>query len=69
MISRVADNCFWLGRYLERAESAARVLTVTSNLALDAELTAEQCWLPVIIVSGEEAHFTEKHGIPPRAVL
>ena len=46
VISRVADHCFWFGRYLERAESTARVLAVTGNLALDAELTPEQCWLP-----------------------
>ena len=26
MISRVADHCFWFGRYLERAESTARML-------------------------------------------
>lgn len=62
MISRVADHCFWLGRYLERAESTARVLTATRHLALDAELTSRQCWLPVIIVAGEEARFVELHG-------
>jgi uncharacterized alpha-E superfamily protein len=62
VISRVADHCFWFGRYLERAESAARLLLVTGNLSLDAELTAEQCWLPVVIVSGEREHFFEKHG-------
>lgn len=62
MISRVADHCFWFGRYLERAESAARLLHVTGNLSLDAELTAEQCWLPVVIVSGEKDHFFARHG-------
>ena len=62
MISRVADHCFWFGRYLERAESTARVLQVTNNLALDTELTQEQCWLPVIIVAGEEARFLAVHG-------
>ena len=62
MISRVADHCFWFGRYLERAESTARVLQVTSSLALDSELTQEQCWLPVIIVAGEEARFLTEHG-------
>jgi uncharacterized alpha-E superfamily protein len=61
VISRVADHCFWFGRYLERAESAARLLAVTQNLSLDAELTPEQCWLPVIIVSGEKEHFLAKH--------
>jgi uncharacterized alpha-E superfamily protein len=62
VISRVADHCFWLGRYLDRAESTARVLSVTGHLSLDAELTPEQCWLPVIIVSGEREHFFQKHG-------
>ena len=61
MISRVADHCFWFGRYLERTESTARVLAVTSNLALDGELTPEQCWLPVVIVSGEREHFLARH--------
>ncbi|MEZ0311544.1 MAG: alpha-E domain-containing protein [Myxococcota bacterium] len=62
MISRVADHCFWLGRYLERAESTARVLSVTRQLSLDAELPAAQCWRPVLIVSGEEEGFLETLG-------
>jgi uncharacterized alpha-E superfamily protein len=62
MISRVADHCFWLGRYLERTESTARVLAVTRNLSLDAALQPRQCWLPVVIVAGEEAAFARRHG-------
>ncbi len=59
MISRVADHCFWFGRYVERAESTARLLAATHSLALDAEIDAHHCWRPVIVVSGEEAHFKE----------
>lgn len=62
IISRVADHCFWFGRYLERAESTARVLAVTQSLALDAELPPLQCWLPVLIVAGERATFESKYG-------
>jgi uncharacterized alpha-E superfamily protein len=62
MISRVADHCFWLGRYLERAESTARVLQVTSALALDGELSPVQCWQPVVITAGEQQRFTELLG-------
>lgn len=62
MISRVADCCFWLGRYLERAESTARLLQVTASLALDGDLTPRQCWHPVIITAGEEAALVAKHG-------
>jgi uncharacterized alpha-E superfamily protein len=62
MISRVADHCFWLGRYLERAEHTARVLHVTTALALDAELSPREVWGPIIIVFGERGAFGERHG-------
>ena len=62
MISRVADNLFWLGRYIERAESSARVLLVTRNLALDGELQARQCWQPAVVVCGESERFLERFG-------
>jgi uncharacterized alpha-E superfamily protein len=60
MISRVADHCFWFGRYVERAEASARMLAASVSLALDAELPAAQVWRPVIVVSGEEDEFREK---------
>lgn len=33
MLARLAGNCFWLGRYLERAENVARTLGVAERLA------------------------------------
>jgi uncharacterized alpha-E superfamily protein len=62
MIARVAEHCFWLGRYLERAESTARVLQVTGTLALDAGLPPEQCWTPILAVFGERPRFLERLG-------
>jgi uncharacterized alpha-E superfamily protein len=62
VIARVADHCFWLGRYIERAESTARVLQVTGALALDAELPPVRCWHPVLIVAGQEGDFVARHG-------
>jgi uncharacterized alpha-E superfamily protein len=62
VIARVADHCFWLGRYVERAESTARVLQVTGALALDGELPAQRCWEPVVIVAGQEADFVARFG-------
>jgi len=62
MISRVADHCFWFGRYIERTESTARVLAVTRALALDGELTPRQAWAPVVIVSGQDAEFQAAFG-------
>ncbi len=57
MISRVADHCFWFGRYVERAEATARMLSASTSIALDAELPAAQVWRPVVVVSGEEDAF------------
>ena len=60
MIARVADSCFWLGRYLERSEATARLLYVTRNLSMDAEMEPRQCWLPVIIVNGQEPAYLKR---------
>jgi uncharacterized alpha-E superfamily protein len=35
MLSRVADNLYWMSRYLERAEHNARLVDVNLNLSLD----------------------------------
>ena len=60
MISRVADHCFWFGRYIERAEAAARMLAASLSLAIDAELPAHLVWQPVLVVSGEEPRFAAR---------
>jgi uncharacterized alpha-E superfamily protein len=60
MISRVADHCFWFGRYIERAEATSRMLAASVSLALDAELPSSQVWRPVIVVSGEESRFASR---------
>ncbi|MBF0283785.1 MAG: alpha-E domain-containing protein [Magnetococcales bacterium] len=41
MLSRVAENIYWMGRYMERAENTARLINVTTNLLLDMPR-----WLP-----------------------
>jgi uncharacterized alpha-E superfamily protein len=62
VISRVADYCFWFGRYLDRAESSARLLQATRSLVSDADVPVTHCWQPLVIVSGEERAFIERHG-------
>jgi uncharacterized alpha-E superfamily protein len=63
MISRVADHCFWFGRYLERAESSSRLLQATRALVFDADIPVTQCWAPLVIVSGERDPFVDRHGV------
>lgn len=52
MISRVAEHCYWMSRYLERAENTARVLEVNQSLLLDFDVPLEQQWRPLLIISG-----------------
>ena len=52
MISRVAEHCFWMARYLERAENTARILEVNHTLLLDFHVPVEQQWRPILIISG-----------------
>ncbi len=61
MISRVAENCFWLGRYLERADNTARLLRVNRSFVLDVRLPPSQRWHPDIVVSGEQERFPTLH--------
>jgi len=62
VISRVADHCFWFGRYLDRAESSARLLQATRTLVFDADMPVTHFWQPLIIVAGEEEPFCKKYG-------
>jgi len=52
MLSRVADSCFWLSRYMERAESNARILDVNIQLVLDFEdqnsTDSNRQWQPIL---------------------
>jgi len=61
MISRVAENCFWLSRYVERIETYARLLDVTVGLSLDGSMSEAEQWRPLIVVCGEEKPFLAKH--------
>lgn len=60
MISRVAESCFWLNRYVERVETLARILDVNLSFQLDVNLPAAERWRPLVVVTGQEKHFLEE---------
>lgn len=62
LLSRVADSLYWLGRYMERAESVARFIGVNLNLQLDLPLDPAQQWQPLVDTSGDTKTFKEKYG-------
>lgn len=70
LLSRVASDIYWLGRYVERAENIARLLDVNYHLTLDFPEEREEKWGPLIFISGDEELFKERYGeISESAVL
>ncbi len=52
MLSRVAENLYWLGRYMERAENSGRIINVNGNLLLDLPKGIAPGWQPLIEITG-----------------
>ncbi|MDE0854504.1 MAG: alpha-E domain-containing protein [Nevskia sp.] len=57
MLSRVADNLYWFGRYLQRAENTARLINVNAILMLDLPRRMTLGWGPLIEIVGADATF------------
>ena len=59
LIARHAESTLWLARYMERIESAARLLDVTNTFARDADDTRN--WLSILRINGDLEAFYAKH--------
>jgi len=62
MLSRVAENMYWMARYIERAEDTARLVTVNANLLLDLPRGIAPGWRPMIDICGANAEFEQRFG-------
>ena len=61
MLSRVAENLYWMARYLERAEATARLVTTSTHLALDLPRNFPIGWEPLIAILGSREEFYERN--------
>ena len=66
MLSRTAENLFWIARYIERAETMARLLEVGARIALmpSAGHGYRSEWESLLQASGTAAGFAAKYGDP-----
>lgn len=62
MLSRVAENIYWMARYIERAENTARLIGVSANLLLDLPRGTAPGWEPLIWITGSDDLFRERYG-------
>jgi uncharacterized alpha-E superfamily protein len=53
IISRVAESCFWMNRYVERVEVLARMLGVNLGFQLDVGLDEADGWKALVEVTGQ----------------
>ncbi len=61
MLSRVAENLYWMARYLERAEDTARLIRVTRHLMLDFPGATTLSWSSLINIAGADTLFAEHY--------
>ena len=52
MLSRTAENLYWLGRYVERAESTARLIEMGRRMVMLPSAMDNDEWRSVILASG-----------------
>lgn len=61
MTARSAEQCYWMFRYLERAESTARMLSVTYLQSLEDRYFLRKVKHPLLFILDEEMNFSEKY--------
>src|ERR1700682_6773039 len=67
MLSRIAENLYWIGRYIERAENTASLIDVNYHANVEAPvvpgvkgIVTEQ-WAPLLALTGDEGAFREHY--------
>jgi len=61
MLSRHAASAFWIGRYIERAESTARMIDVHYHFGLESPLVGEALrWSSILAISGQADAFERR---------
>ena len=64
MLSRVAENLYWMARYIERAENTARMVNVNGLLQLDLPARARTGWGPLIAITDSASLFRKLYRTP-----
>lgn len=61
MLSRVAENIYWMARCIERSENTARLIMVNTNLLLDLPKGLQPGWQPIVEILGSHEDFLEQN--------
>lgn len=61
MLSRVAEDLYWFGRYIQRAENTARLVATHSDLVLDLPRKLDVGWSTLVEILGVGPLFLEHY--------
>ena len=61
LLARTANDLYWLGRHLERAEGLARICAEHTNLLVDLPTDVESDWTTLLAVTGTVATFADRY--------
>lgn len=59
MLARLAQNFYWLGRYIERAENVSRMVETSLNIAYDYPNDIEYNWEQLVSIVGSDDLFQQ----------
>lgn len=61
LLSSLAECVYWFGRYIERAESTARMILVNDSLLLDIPAHCNPGWAPIVQITGSSSTFFRRY--------
>lgn len=61
MLSRVAERMYWIGRYMERAENMARLISANTRIALDSPREVSAPWRAMVQILGLDQDFNDRY--------
>ena len=67
MLSRVAENVYWMNRQIERAENVARAVETALDLAVEGTISQGRLWDALVCTFGDQADFWARHGLADQA--
>lgn len=69
MLSRTAENLFWMGRYMERADATARLIEMGHRMAMVPGSNEMEEWRSVAAASGSAPEMVEDAKLTAGAVV
>jgi uncharacterized alpha-E superfamily protein len=62
MLSRVAERVYWMARYVERAESTARLVHAYTHQVMDLPIGVEPGWKHLVDITGTAGAFEARYA-------